>query len=202
MLMPLWITDLNREENEIMEYRCVDRGSKKCPCHLTTSGLCYTCSTLRTGECGCSTLWTVSCPYSEFSMKEGSPQPIPMLMPAEVVYQKNYSSKLTVVRLEVPAGFAQQCHRLGSYIMAQVMGYMVPLSVLHSSYAVEKRRFLIGPRPYIEVAVQPIGLKTMQLVNPLSKFWNIQGPFYSGLQTAGRIDTSKPMLVIAKPGKD
>ena len=123
---------------------------------------------------------------------------MPILMPAEVVYQKNYSSKLTVVRLEVPAGFAQQCHRLGSYIMAQVMGYMVPLSVLHSSYAVEKRRFLIGPRPYIEVAVQPIGLKTMQLANPLSKFWNIQGPFYSGLQTAGRIDTSKPMLVIAK----
>lgn len=26
---------------------------------------------------------------------------------------ENYSSKLTVVRLEVPAGFAQQCHRLG-----------------------------------------------------------------------------------------
>lgn len=64
---------------------------------------------------------------------------MPMLMPAEVVYQKNYSGKLTVVRLEVPAGFAQQCHRLGSYIMAQVMGYMVPLSVLHSSYAVEKK---------------------------------------------------------------
>ncbi len=181
-----------------MEYRCVDRGSEKCPCHLTTAGQCYACKMLRTGECGCSAQWSGNCPYSELAMNAGVPKPLPRIIPAEIVRRKDYSGKLSVVRLEVPAGFAQQCHRLGSYIMAQAMGYMVPLSVLRSSYAVEKRKFVIGPRPYIEVAVQPAGLKTMQLANPLSKFWSIQGPFYSGLQTAGKIDLTKPMLVIAK----
>lgn len=181
-----------------MDYNCADRGSVKCPCHLTTAGQCYACGMLRTGECGCSTQWNGSCPYSEFVMNGSRPQPLPILTPAEVVYQKKYSANLTVVRLEVPAGFAQQCHRLGTYIMAQIMGYMVPLSVLKSSYAVEKRRFLIGPRPYIELAVQPIGVKTMQMVNPLNSFWSIQGPFYSGLQSIGSLDSSKPLLVIAK----
>lgn len=181
-----------------MEYNCVDRGSGKCPCHLTEAGQCYACGMLRTGECGCSTQWNGSCPYSEFTMNGNRPQPLPRLTPAEVVYHKKYSSNLTVVRLEVSAGFAQQCHRLGTYIMAQIMGYMVPLSVLSSSYAVEKRRFVIGPRPYIEVAVQPIGVKTIQMMNPLNKFWSIQGPFYGGLQSIGKLDSSKPLLVIAK----
>lgn len=181
-----------------MEYKCVDRGSVKCPCHLTTAGQCYTCGMLRTGECGCSIQWSGTCPYGELALNDGKPQPLMMAIPAEVVHQKNYSKNLTVVRLEVSAGFAQQCHRLGTYILAEIMGYMVPLSVLRSSYAVEKRRFLIGPRPYIEVAVQPLGVKTMQLMNPLNKFWSIKGPFYGGLKTAGKIDHSKPLLVIAK----
>lgn len=181
-----------------MEYSCVDSGSGKCPCHLTEAGQCYACGMLRTGECGCSTQWSGACPYSEFTMNGGRPQPLPLLTPAEVVYHKKYSNKLTVVRLEVSAGFAQQCHRLGTYIMVQIMGYMVPLSVLKSSYAVEKRKFIIGARPYIEVAVQPIGVKTIQMMNPQNKFWSIQGPFYGGLQSVGKLDTGKPLLVIAK----
>lgn len=181
-----------------MEYKCVDQGSVKCPCHLTEAGQCYACGMLRTGECGCSTQWSGSCPYSEFVQNGSRAQPLPMLVPAEAVYHKKYSSHLMVVRLEVSAGFAQQCHRLGTYIMAQVMGYMVPLSVLKSSYAVKKRRFIVGERPYIEVAVQPIGVKTMHMVNPLNRFWSIQGPFYGGLQRIGKIDTAKPILVIAK----
>ena len=64
-----------------MEYRCVDRGSLRCPCTLMEAGQCYTCTMSREGKCDCSESWQGVCPYNEFLqrgcetvLKDGLPE--------------------------------------------------------------------------------------------------------------------------------
>ena len=49
---------------EEMEYKCVDRGSARCPCALMEAGQCYTCTMSRKGKCDCSVDWQGVCPYN------------------------------------------------------------------------------------------------------------------------------------------
>ena len=186
-----------------MEYKCVDRGSARCPCALMEAGQCYTCTMSREGKCDCSESWQGVCPYNEF-LQEGSVPAIKGGLPeefaAEVLEIRKYSEQLAVVRLGVDRGFARRCSLPGSFVMASVLGCRVPLSVLRTGW---------GPGGWIEIAVQPAGPKTKELLkscldrgeqNPgkLSCLWKISGPFEAGLLNGERLHVGEPLVVIAK----
>ena len=186
-----------------MEYKCVDRGSARCPCALMEAGQCYTCTMSREGICDCSTDWQGVCPYNEF-LQEGSVPAIKGGLPeefaAEVLEIRKYSEQLAVVRLGVDRGFARRCSLPGSFVMASVLGCRVPLSVLRTGW---------GPGGWIETAVQPAGPKTKELLkscldrgeqNPgkLSCLWKISGPFEAGLLNRERLREGEPLTVITK----
>lgn len=169
-----------------MEYKCVDAGSRRCPCVLMEAGQCYVCTMSRTGRCSCE--WEGVCPYSEYVMnglKTGG-----LLKPFRVGVSKivEYSSQLKVVRLAVPAGFAQRCSVPGSYVMVESLGCKVPLSVLKIS----------AQDGYVEFAVQPAGPKTIEIMRPGVREWEIAGPFEAGLAGAQRLRYDEPLLVVAK----
>ena len=186
-----------------MEYKCVDRGSARCPCALMEAGQCYTCTMSRKGKCDCSVDWQGVCPYNEF-LQEGSVPAIKGGLPeefaAEVLEIRKYSEQLAVVRLGVGRGFARRCSLPGSFVMASVLGCRVPLSVLRTGW---------GPGGWIETAVQPAGPKTKELLkscldrgeqNPgkLSCLWKISGPFEAGLLNRERLREGEPLTVITK----
>lgn len=52
----------------------------------------------------------------------------------------------------------------------------------------------------IEIAIQPVGPKSMTLLQNLTAPWRIRGPFYGGLTALGRgaLHPADPLLVIAK----
>lgn len=171
-----------------MEYKCVDAGSRRCPCALMEAGQCYVCTMSRTGRCSCGRQWEGVCPYSEYVMnglKTGG-----LLKPFRAGVSKivEYSSQLKVVRLAVPAGFAQRCSVPGSYVMVESLGCKVPLSVLKTS----------AQDGYVEFAVQPAGPKTIEILRPGVREWEIAGPFEAGLAGAERLRYDEPLLVIAK----
>ena len=186
-----------------MEYKCVDRGSARCPCALMEAGQCYTCTMSRKGKCDCSVDWQGVCPYNEF-LQGGSVPAIKGGLPeefaAEVLEIRKYSEQLAVVRLGVDRGFARRCSLPGSFVMASVLGCRVPLSVLRTGW---------GPGGWIEIAVQPAGPKTKELLkscldrgeqNPgkLSCLWKISGPFEAGLLNRERLREGEPLTVITK----
>ena len=186
-----------------MEYKCVDRGSARCPCALMEAGQCYTCTMSRKGKCDCSVDWQGVCPYNEF-LQGGSVPAIKGGLPeefaAEVLEIRKYSEQLAVVRLGVGRGFARRCSLPGSFVMASVLGCRVPLSVLRTGW---------GPGGWIETAVQPAGPKTKELLkscldrgeqNPgkLSCLWKISGPFEAGLMNRERLREGEPLTVITK----
>lgn len=186
-----------------MEYKCVDRGSARCPCALMEAGQCYTCTMSRKGKCDCSVDWQGVCPYNEF-LQEGSVPAIKGGLPeefaAEVLEIRKYSEQLAVVRLGVDRGFARRCSLPGSFVMASVLGCRVPLSVLRTGWA---------HGGWIETAVQPAGPKTKELLkscldrgeqNPgkLSCLWKISGPFEAGLLNRERLRKGEPLTVITK----
>lgn len=194
-----------------MSYKCVDRGSARCPCALMEAGQCYTCTMSREGKCDCSMDWQGVCPYNEFL--QGGRVPVikgglPEEFAAEVLSIRKYSEQLEVVRLGVDRGFAGRCRRPGSFVMASVLGCRVPLSVLKTGW---DRNGKYG-RGWIEIALQPAGPKTKELLKScleqgarhtrdkgkLSCVWKITGPFEAGLLNRERLCAGEPLTVIAK----
>ena len=182
-----------------MRYRCVDSGGMRCPCVLIKAGQCYACNLSRTGKCDCSTDWQGVCPYNEYlqgAEKSADGRVLPQEFFAEITGIKNYSEQLSAVRLAVSRGFAWRCRRPGSFIMASSLGCRVPLSVLRTGHIAEG---------WIELAVQPAGPKTKELVRLAEqtadcgkKSWRIAGPFETGLLNIERLNMEEPMTVIAK----
>lgn len=177
-----------------MEYNCVDKGGEKCPCVLMEAGQCYICTMSRTGRCSCGQQWKGLCPYNEFVQNGGKPSEALKEFAAPVLKITDYSEHLKVVRLKVPAGFAQKCQSAGSYIMVNSLGYKVPLSVLCSTVFSGEG----GSEGYIELAIQPAGPKTLELFRPDNECWIISGPFAAGLVNVESLDYTKPVLVVAK----
>lgn len=181
-----------------MNYKCVDRGSARCPCALMEAGQCYTCTMSREGKCDCSIDWQGVCPYNEFlqggrvpALKEGLPEE----SAAEVLSIKKYSDQLVAVRLGVGRGFARRCRCPGSFVMASTLGCRVPLSVLRTGW---NRDGNYG-QGWIEIAVQPAGPKTGELLKKdMGNVWKIAGPFEAGLLNVERLNLEEPLTVIAK----
>lgn len=175
-----------------MQYKCVDVGTEKCPCHLAKAQQCYTCTMLTEGICRCGQNWRGVCPFTEYSQNNSSPKNLPDEKNFKVIERKKFSDQLWVIRLDVPTGFAQKCRTFGSYILVKVNEFWVPLSILKSEYTAGNH--------YIELAIQPVGPKTKDIIDINAKTWKVKGPFLGGLVGIDDVDLfdGTPLLIIAK----
>lgn len=174
------------------------------------AGQCYACVLSRNGKCDCSADWQGVCPYNEFLQGAGNSAEGPGMPPefnVRISGIKNYSEQLSVVKLTVSRGLAWRCRREGSFITASALGCRTPLSVLctgfcHGECTYEEEGDEWG---WIEVAVQPAGPKTKELIRLAeqagscgNKSWKISGPFEAGLLNKERLNMEEPLTVIAK----
>lgn len=175
-----------------MKYICVDRGSERCPCHLMEVGQCYTCTMMGKGICDCGQAagWQGVCPYTEFIQQGGKAHPLLESFEAPILEHRVYSDELVVVKVKVNRGLAEKCRFLGTFVMAEALGYKTPLSVL----SVKKE----GENWTLHFAVKPAGPKTFQLLRKDCSSWRLTGPFYNGLMNRQLYDPEKEDFVIGK----
>lgn len=176
-----------------MKYVCIDRGSQYCPCHLMEVGQCYTCTMIREGRCSCDQAagWQGVCPYTEFLQYGSKPSPKASMIQAPIIERKIYSADLVVVKVNVSRGYAQKCRKPGTFVMAEALGYKIPLSVLKTERDAEAGWLL-------HFAIKPAGPKTLQLLREDCESWKLTGPFYNGLINSEVLDLQNPSLIIAK----
>ena len=167
-----------------MNYQCFDRGTDHCPCHLMEISQCYTCSMTAGGKerCDCADSWKGTCPYSEFIQRGRQRENFPVVREWKILDRRDYDENLTVIRLTVSKGMAQKCSRPGTYVMAETLGYQIPLSILRCQYN--------GKDDWIEIVVQKIGPKSIALLCETKKSWKLGGPFYGGLENTEILDIS------------
>lgn len=183
-----------------MRYHCVDAGSAKCPCILMENGQCYTCRMAGEGICACGEDWRGSCPYTEWLQQGMQIQAAPRTYTAPLIGAREYGPHLTVVTLSVPRGLAQSCRALGTYIIAESLGWQIPLSVLRSTDTADTAPHDHAAGDRIEIALQPAGPKSRALLQDRTAPWRIRGPFYGGLvgTGGGSLRPGEPLSVIAK----
>ncbi len=167
-----------------MNYQCFDRGTEHCPCHLMEIRQCYTCGmTAKEKErCDCAESWKGICPYNEFIQRGRQRENFPAAREWKVRKRSDYEGQLTVIRLAVSKGMAQKCSRPGTYVMAETLGYQIPLSILRCRYD--------GGEDWIEIGIQKIGPKSTALLDERKKVWKLRGPFYGGLENTELLENS------------
>ena len=174
-----------------MNYHCSDRGTEHCPCHLMESGQCYTCTMISKNICSCEDKagWQGTCPYMEYLQRGSLIDQEPCDRPAAypILSKTYFAPDLAVIEAEVPLGLSEQCQQIGIYMMAEVLGWRTPLSVLRS-------------RPgALEFLVKDAGLKTRALLREAENagVWYMAGPYYNGLPGSSQLK-EVPELVIAR----
>ena len=174
-----------------MNYVCSDRGTEHCPCHLMEAGQCYTCTMVKEGCCSCEDRagWQGTCPYSEYLQQGSLHRMNPWDRPAafRILSKTSFATDLAVIRVEASHGFAEQCRRAGTYMMAEAFGWRTPLSVLRC-----------GP-DFLEFLVKKTGVKTGYLMEAAEQegIWYMTGPYYNGLPGSESMK-ELPELIIAR----
>lgn len=168
-----------------MKYICADRGGECCPCHLMEAGQCYTCTMVREGVCSCEDAagWQGVCPYTEWEQqgekviklgvgtepKSGLKSERNRLSQFSILSKIPFAQDLFVVGLSVPLGFAEKCQAPGSYIMAESLGWPMPISVLRCQ----------SHKGIVEFLIKAAGPKSQALLQ--QDKWTVAGPYRNGL---------------------
>lgn len=179
----------------------MDRGTQRCPCLLMEAGQCYTCTMISRGICSCEDAcgWQGVCPYSEYMQQGGSirglvqDEMFPVLVSSKIFFAED----LLAVRLEVPAGLALSCQHPSAYIMAEALGWRVPLSLLRTGAHTGDSEAEQGS--WIEVLIKVCGPKSKALAE-IEGTWKIAGPYYNGLPGADRLKRLPSLLVARGTG--
>lgn len=125
-------------------------------------------------RCDCAESWKGICPYNEFVQRGRQREDFPAAREWKILDRRDYDENLAVIRLAVTKGMAQKCSRPGTYVMAETLGYQIPLSILRCQY--------VGEDDWMEIAIQKLGPKSTALLDESKKVWKLRGPFYGGLE--------------------
>lgn len=158
-------------EKQIM--KCIDTGSEYCPCYLSETGSCLTCSRLQ-GKDVCDCDWTGVCIYNEFILNGGKKAAPRKEMKCRIISKTAVLEDYIIFEVGVDKGFVIKCLRPGSYVFmrnAQTEHfYDVPLSLLAADY----------DRGSISVGVRIISAKTISLADS-REFVMVRGPYRNGI---------------------
>ncbi len=175
-------------ENEIM--KCIDAGSEYCPCYLSETGSCLTCSRLQ-GRDVCDCDWTGVCIYNEYIFNGGSKAAPRRDMKCRIVFREEILEDYIVFEVEADKGFVLRCLRPGSYVFMRNSEserfYDVPLSLLAADYA----------KGTVSVGMRLISAKTRSL-NDSGEYVTVRGPYRNGIIGLDGDMRNRKVLIIAR----
>ncbi len=205
-----------------MSYRCVDRGTDKCPCILMEAGQCYTCGMIQHGKCDCPGGWQGVCPYTEYVQNGRKSKPLKGLDEYRVIDYEVYSPTLTVITVEASDNTWVHYGKIGAFCMFKWQDWFIPVSVLscgnesvgesicggtvytaYNAYRFNDSNQVVKAHPkrgFVKFAINASGPKTVGLLEDtvLGGTVELKGPFYSGLVNSGSYDPKNLSIVVAK----
>ncbi|MCF6459721.1 hypothetical protein [Clostridium sp. Cult3] len=171
-------------------YKCIDSGSKYCPCHLVDTMDCISCSQLR-GEVFCDCQWNGVCILYEYYMKNQMVCDQRLDYESQIVDKINLDENLFLIKIKTDNKLIKELDSIGSYIFirkADVNTYHnTPMSVFNLD------------EDFIYVVYQAIGPKTKGFNKGDSLI--LRGPYWSGIVGEGDLSKiEKESIVIVARG--
>lgn len=154
--------------------KCIDAGTKYCPCKLAEIGQCIVCS-----QCGGKTLcscsdWNGSCVYQAFHDNGMKAKPMRETHRCRVSKAVPFDNVM-FIRVEVPNDLEQELVSPGSFIFARTNEnpfFDTPISVLFAEVSTGT----------IGLAVIAKGIKTIPFMSLKSgDFIYLRGPYFNGI---------------------
>ena len=159
-------------------YKCIDSGSKYCPCNLVNTMDCISCSQLK-GEEFCDCQWNGVCILYEYYMKNKTICDQRLDYKSQIVDKVNLDENLFLIKIKTDNKLIKELDSIGSYIFIRKADvntyYSTPMSVFNLD------------ENYIYVIYQAIGPKTKGLNKGDSLV--LRGPYWGGI--VGEGDLSK-----------
>ncbi len=154
-------------------FECVDAGSENCPCYLSLTNDCMTCTRLK-GLDYCDCRWTGVCIYNEYIWNRKQAKNPRNEIKVKIIDKKTYDDQVVVYILKTDKYLAQRFKYPGTYIFVRnpedQMMYDVPISIMYVD--VEKDE--------IHIAIKIISVKTKKIMEA-NETLIIRGPYRNGL---------------------
>ncbi|MBU5293195.1 sulfide/dihydroorotate dehydrogenase-like FAD/NAD-binding protein [Anaerosalibacter bizertensis] len=152
-------------------FKCIDAGTKYCPCILAETKDCVSCSQLQGGEfCDCE--WNGLCILNEYYMNNKKAKKNRRNYKGVLVNKELIDDKLYLLKIETDKDLVQELNRSGSYVFIRGEGeeshFDVPMSILDTE-----------ENKYIRILYKLRGCKTKTLNN--SSEYIIRGPYWNGI---------------------
>ncbi len=171
-------------------FRCIDAGSKYCPCNLAETFECISCSQLQ-GKNTCDCSWNGICVLNEFYLNNRKVKSGRKIYKGIVTQIKSLNTDVFMLKIKTKRELVKNLNRSGSYVFIREAekdsSFDVPMSVLDTDgdecfYIVYKNK----------------GIKTKSLEGV--KDLNIKGPYWNGIQGINYLKKVKNSncLVIAR----
>lgn len=159
-------------------YKCIDGGSKYCPCHLADNDSCISCSILR-GEKFCDCNWNGVCIFYEYRMNNYKSKEQRKIFEGYVEKKMNLSERVILLKIKVEKELIDQLNRFGSYVFikgnSDIHYFEAPMSIFDLD------------ENHIYIVYQEIGVKTKKLNEKLNL--DIRGPYWNGIIGINNIDS-------------
>lgn len=161
-------------------FECVDAGSENCPCYLSETDDCMTCTRLKgLGYCDCK--WVGVCIYNEFMWNNKQAKNPRVDIDVDIVSRKMYGDKIMILVLQTNKYLSQRFKYPGTYVFIRnsqdIEMYDVPMSIMHVDTIKDQ----------IHIAVKIISAKTKRLLEAKTKL-KLRGPYRNGILGLKHLD--------------
>ena len=171
------------------KYNCMDAGSRYCPCNLTDTMDCISCSYLR-GENFCDCNWNGVCILYEYYMNNKQHSDFRRSYNGLVIDKVFLDKNLILLKIELDKELLNELNIMGSYVFVKKIGctdyYETPMSIFNID------------EDYIYIVYQEIGPKTKTIQD--GEELSIRGPYWNGIigeHKLSNIENSN-VLIIAR----
>lgn len=173
-------------------FECVDAGSENCPCYLSETNDCMTCTRLQgLGYCDCK--WVGVCIYNEFMWNKESAKNPRVDIDVEIVSKKMFGDQVMVLVLQTNKYLSQRFKYPGTYVFIRhsedIEMYNVPMSIMYVDTIKDQ----------IHIAVKVISAKTKRLLEAKTKL-KLRGPYRNGILGLKHLENAVNgnMLILGK----
>ena len=173
-------------------FECVDVGSENCPCYLSLTNDCMTCTRLQ-GMDHCDCKWAGVCIYNEFIWNKKKIKNPRNDIKVEIVDKKIYDNQFAVLVFKTDKYLSQRFKYPGTYIFMRNPNdsfiYDVPISVMYAD----------SDKDHVHTAIKIISAKTKRLIDSEDNLI-IRGPYRNGIFGLSHLKniTNGRMLILCK----
>lgn len=161
---------------------CIDAGSENCPCYLSETNDCMTCTRLQgLGYCDCK--WTGVCIYNEYMWNNKKAKNPRQNIDVEIVSKKMFGQVMVLV-LQTNKYLSQRFKYPGTYVFIRhsedTEMYNVPMSIM----------YVDTDKDQIHIAVKIISSKTKRLLEAKTNL-KLRGPYRNGILGRKHLDNAE-----------